>query len=140
MSDEYATPIDPIQTQGQLTPNEKTMGMLCHLLSLSGVLGIPFANILGPLILWIIKKDESAFIDDQGKESLNFQIFSTIVAIAAIALGMIMTVVTAGLGICIAMPIWIGLGIAWLIFVIIACLEANKGNLYRYPVTLRLIK
>ena len=51
--------------------------MLCHLSSLAGSV-IPFGNIVGPLVVWLIKKDEYAFVDDQGKESLNFQISITI--------------------------------------------------------------
>ena len=52
----------------------RTWGMLCHLTALSALLGVPMGSILGPLIVWLIKKNESPFVDDQGKESLNFQI------------------------------------------------------------------
>ena len=52
---------------------EKTWGMLCHLLALTGLV-IPIGVIVGPLIMWLVKKDESEFVDYHGKESLNFQI------------------------------------------------------------------
>lgn len=105
--------------------DDRTMAMLAHLLAL--VLGI-----LGPLIIWLIKKDQSAFVDDQGKEALNFQIA---VLIAFAASGAI-TLVTCGFGFPLAMAIWI----ANIVFVIIGGLKANEGVAYRYPLTLRLIK
>ena len=57
--------------------DERMWGMLCHLSTFAGYL-VPFGNISGPLIVWLVKKDEYAFVDDQGKESLNFQISITI--------------------------------------------------------------
>lgn len=107
-----------------------TWAMLCHLASLAGFIGIPFGNILGPLILWLIKKDEAPFIDDQGKESLNFQITMTILGIGA---GILIIV---GIGILLLFAI----GIADLVFVIIASVAANKGETYRYPFAFRLVK
>src|SRR5690242_19907337 len=62
--------------------SDRTMGMLCHLLAFSGHF-IPFGHIIGPLVLWLIKKDDSPFVDDQGKESLNFQITMTIAGVVA---------------------------------------------------------
>jgi uncharacterized protein len=104
--------------------------MLCHLLALAGLTGIPFANILGPLIIWLVKKDQMAFVDDQGKESLNFQILVTIALIASIPLWFI----------CIGMIITPLIGITALVFVIIAAIKANGGEYYRYPLNWRLIK
>src|SRR4051812_29480730 len=106
-------------------------GMLCHLTALSGFIGIPFGWIIGPLICWMIKKNEYPFVDDQGKESINFQIS---VLIAAIVLSP--TICLAGLGILLL----IALGVVSLILVIIATVQANQGVPYRYPYALRLIK
>src|SRR6266852_3321441 len=58
------------------TQDDKTMGMICHLLGI--ILGI-----IGPLIIWLIKKDQSKFVDDQGKEALNFQIVLLILHLVA---------------------------------------------------------
>lgn len=58
-------------------------GMLCHLTALLGIIGIPFGNIVGPLIIWLLKKNVYPFVNEQGKESLNFQISMTIYALAA---------------------------------------------------------
>ncbi len=105
------------------------MGMLCHLLALSGYI-IPLGNVLGPLIIWLLKKDTSAFVDDQGKESLNFQITVLIAVLVATATCLI------GIGV-VLLP---AVGILSLVFVIIAAVKANSGERYRYPVALRLIK
>jgi len=114
---------------------ERQFGMFIHLSSLIGFF-IPFGNIVAPLILWQIKKNESAFIDDQGKEAVNFNIT---LALAGLAL-MLLTVITFGLGAVLTVPAGLALAIGWLVFAIIAGIKANEGQAYRYPVTLRLIK
>jgi hypothetical protein len=110
---------------------QRMFGMLCHLLALAGITGIPLANILGPLIIWLIKKPEMPFVDDQGKESLNFQITVTLALLICVPL-----ICVGGLGFLLAIPI----GLTALVFVIIAAIKANEGVYYRYPLTLRLIK
>lgn len=109
---------------------ERTMGMLCHLLALAGLLAIPFANIIGPLVIWLIKKDQSPFANDQGKESINFQITATIVALLCVPLFCI------GIGIIIVPAV----GIIALVFSVIGAMQANNGVWYRYPFSLRLLK
>ncbi|MEM1354633.1 MAG: DUF4870 domain-containing protein [Planctomycetota bacterium] len=126
---------DPPPVPGEMAPQEhRVMGMLCHLLALSGLIGIPFGNILGPLVLWLIKKQDIPFVDDQGKESLNFQI--TII-LAGIVLGAISLVPFVG---CITILALIALVVVALVFTIIASVKANSGEYYRYPFALRLIK
>lgn len=105
-------------------------GMLCHLTALAGFVGIPFGNILGPLIVWLIKKGDAPFIDDQGKESLNFQITMSILGIIAAILMFIV----------IGIFLLIGLAIVDVVFIVLASISANKGETYRYPFALRLIK
>lgn len=107
---------------------ERTWGMLCHLSALAAFV-FPLGNIFGPLIVWLVKKDESPFVDDQGKESLNFQISFTIYCIFAA----ILTVIFIGFILLIA------LGVAFLILVIIAAVKANEGEEFRYPFTIRLV-
>ncbi len=107
---------------------ERTWGMLCHLSALAMFI-FPLGNIFGPLIVWLVKKDESSFVDDQGKESLNFQISFTIYCIFAA----ILTIIFIGIILLIA------LGIAFLILVIIAAVKANEGEEFRYPFTIRLV-
>ena len=108
---------------------EKTMGLLCHLLALCGFV-VPLGNFIGPLIVWLIKKDEMPFVDDQGKESLNFQITLFIAyAVCAITAFLIIPIFIA-----------IGLAIISIIFPIIGAIKANDGVKYRYPLTIRFIK
>jgi len=111
------------------TKEEKTFGMLCHLLAFSGLI-VPFGTVLGPLVMWLIKKDQSAYVDAQGKEALNFQISMLIYSfISGILIFVIIGILTS-----------IVLGIFWLIVVIIASIRANEGILYRYPLTIRFFK
>ena len=109
---------------------ERTFGMLCHLLALCGYVGIPFGNIVGPLVIWLIKKDEYPFVDDQGKESINFQITMTL---AGVVCGVLFLVV-------IGLFLLLALLVVNLVFIIIATIKANNGEAYRYPFCLRLIK
>ena len=107
---------------------QHTMGMLCHLLALAGLV-IPFGNIIGPLVMWLINKDKMAFVNDQGKEAVNFQITVTIAAIIA----GIVTICLAALGA-------VAVGIVGLVFAVMGAIAANKGEYYRYPFSMRLIK
>lgn len=103
--------------------------MLCHLSALSGFI-IPFGSLIGPLVVWQIKKNQYPIVDDQGKEALNFQITITLAAIVSA----ILIVLLVGIFLLIAV------GIASLVFTIIAAIKANSGETYRYPFCLRLIK
>lgn len=103
--------------------------MFCHLSALLGI-WVPFGSLIGPLILWQMKRETDPFIDDQGKEALNFQIS---VAIAS-AICLLLMVVVIGFFL-------FGLvAIGALVLTIIAGVKANEGLAYRYPFTWRLIK
>jgi uncharacterized Tic20 family protein len=108
---------------------DKTWAMLCHLTAFTGYF-IPFGNIIGPLVIWLIKKDELAVVDENGKESINFQISMTIYATIA----SLLIVVFVGI---IILPVVI---IAQIAFTIIASIKANNGKAYRYPLTIRFLK
>jgi len=103
--------------------------MLCHFAAFFGLI-FPFGNLLGPLILWQIKKETDPFIDAQGKEALNFQIT---VAIAAMICFLLMVVI-------IGFPLLVLVGVGALVLTIIGGVKANDGIAYRYPFTWRLIK
>jgi len=120
----------PVSPPPSSSSNDVRMwAMFCHLSALAGYL-IPFGNVIGPLVIWQIKKSEIPLVDDQGKEALNFQIT---VAIAAVVCFILMFVV-------VGVFLLMALGIANLVFIIIAGLRANQGESYRYPFSLRLIK
>jgi uncharacterized Tic20 family protein len=132
MSDAFSPPPSP---GGEVSADQRQMALFSHLSSLSGLI-IPLGNILGPLILWLVKKDTMPFVEDQAKEALNFNITLGIIGIVLT----IITVVTFGLGAVLTVPLGILLGIAWLVLTIMAGLKANEGQYYRYPFALRLIK
>lgn len=108
--------------------DEKTLGLVCHLLSLTTFV-VPFGNIIGPLILWLLKKAESPYLDAHGKEVLNFNISWAIYMIIA---GLSVFVLIGFL----LLPV---VFLAWVIFVIIGSIKASEGKLYRYPLTIRFI-
>ena len=103
--------------------------MFCHFAAFLGLV-LPFGNLIGPLIVWQIKKDVHPFIDDQGKEALNFQIS---VALAAVLCFLLMVVV-------IGFPLLALLSAAALVLVVIAGIKANEGQAYRYPFCWRVVR
>ena len=114
----------------RLQSEARTWAMLCHVSALTGFIGIPFGHLIGPLIFWTIKKDQFPLVDDQGKESLNFQLSMTLYGIVAGILCFVL----------IGIPLLIALLIADVVLVIIASVEANQGHLYRYPITIRFFR
>lgn len=120
----------------ELTQEQKTWGMIAHLSALIGFL-IPFGNVLGPLVVWLIKKDTMPFVDDQGKEALNFNITVAIVVTGLMIVGTVLLVILIGFLFYILAGI---IGIAALVFMIIGGIKANEGVSYRYPYIFRLIK
>lgn len=104
----------------QATSDEKTMAILAHVLTL-------VAWLIAPLIIYLIKKDDSKFVAEHAKESLNFQITVTLACIV-----LFITIIGIFL-------LWI-VGIIALVLVIVATVKASEGKMYRYPLTIRLIK
>ncbi|MDR2872143.1 MAG: DUF4870 domain-containing protein [Xanthomonadaceae bacterium] len=116
---------DETSQDGQISQDDKTMAMLSHLLGI--VIGF-----IGCLIIWLINKDkpEKAFVIDQAKEALNFQITIFIASFISVLL------VAVFIGLLLAPAVFI----INIVFCIIAGMAANKGVEYRYPFALRLIK
>ncbi|HET6228730.1 MAG TPA: DUF4870 domain-containing protein [Longimicrobiaceae bacterium] len=111
-----------------LTQEERTNAMLCHVLSLCGYV-IPMGHIIGPLIIWLSKKDTSAYVDRHGRESLNFQISMMIYVIGAFILMFLLV----GFFL---LPV---LAVFHIVVVIIASMRANEGREYRYPLCIRFL-
>jgi len=107
----------------------RTWGMLCHLAALLGLVG-PLLNILGPFVVWLMKKNEFSFVDEQGKESMNFQISMTLLTLLAALL------IVVKIGIILLLAIWI----VDVVFVIIASIKTSNGESYQYPFKIKLIK
>ena len=104
--------------------------MLCHASALSGIFLHVVGHIFGPLIVWLLKRNESPEIDAHGKESLNFQLSMLIYNVIA---GILVIVV-------IGIPLLILLYVLNIVFVIVASIQAGDGKLYRYPMAIRFIK
>jgi uncharacterized protein len=119
-------PSDPV-TVGP-SAEERQWAMFAHLSALAGLV-MPFGSIIGPLVIWLIKKDTMPFVNDQGKEALNFNIT---VAIAAVVCWILCIVLIGFLLLAV-------LVVLWLVFVIVGAIRANEGTLYRYPFALRLV-
>ena len=103
--------------------------MLVHLSALAGFI-VPFGNVIGPLLVWQIKKNEMPSIEAHGKEALNFQISMAIYCIVAA----ILTIIVIGIALLFALAVF------GLVCTIMAGLKANNGELWRYPLTIRLLK
>jgi uncharacterized Tic20 family protein len=126
---ESVIPPPPSEPQaGVPSTEERQWAMFAHLSALVGVI-IPLGSIIGPLVIWLIKKDTMPFVNDQGKEALNFNIT---VAIAAIV-GWILCFILIGF------LVLAVVFVAWLVLAIIGTIKANEGTAYRYPFTLRLV-
>ena len=115
--------------------------MFAHLSALLGGLltsgwGGSIGFFIGPLVIWLMKKDTMPFVDDQAKEALNFAIT---ISIACVALVML-TILSLGIGALLTIPVMMAIGIAALVMIIIAAIKANDGVAFRYPLTIRLIK
>lgn len=111
--------------------------MLCHLSALAGLLGIPFANVLAPLIIWQIKKNEIPSVEIHGKAAVNFQLTIVIATLVSIAAAAALSFVCIGV-ILFSVPGVIF--VCGMVFAIIAGLKANEGQEYNYPYSLKLIK
>jgi uncharacterized Tic20 family protein len=119
----------------EVNKDARMWAMFCHLGGLAALVVPVVGSILGPLIIWQIKKEDHPFVDEQGKEAVNFQISMLLYAVIGSAACLIT---------CIGMPlipiVGLAVSIVDLIFLVIAALKANDGFHYRYPVCIRFIK
>lgn len=126
----------------------RTWSIFCHLSALSVYIGVPLGNILVPLIIWLIKKDELPQVDEHGKQSLNFQISLTIYAILAAIFFAALIMAAFIIGgeyaprvIVIFIPLlFIFFVLAHLALTIIGSIKAGEGIVYRYPMAIRFLR
>jgi uncharacterized protein len=133
-------PTSPPAPQPPVPPGKesqaRTWNMLCHLSALAGYI-IPFGNVLGPLIIWQIKKNEFPSVEEHGKAALNFQITVLIGVIVGIIAAVLLSAVCIGF---LFIPLVVAIGLCGLVFAVIAGIKANNGEPYRYPWSLNLVK
>ncbi len=123
---------EPSNTPPTVPPpptTDNSLAVVMHLLGFAGFV-FPFGNIIGPLILWLVKRSESPLLDRIGKEVLNFQISYSIYGTVAFALCFVL------IGFLI-LPV---IGLLWIIFMIIAAVKTGNGEEYKYPFTIRLLQ
>lgn len=127
---EVPPPSAPPPAPAGTEKDARMWGMLCHLAALSGLVGVPFGNIVGPLVIWMIQKDKYPSVVEHGKAALNFQISMTIyMMISAILIFVIIGIFLV-----------IALAVVNVVFVIIAAIKTNNGEPYSYPLTIRFLK
>lgn len=120
---------EKIQENKVLPESERNWAMLCHLSAFAGFF-FPFGGIIGPLICWLSRKDESAWVDENGKASMNFQI--------SILLYLVLTIPL--LFILVGIPIMIFLGTLKIVCIIIASVKSSKGEKFKYPLSIPFIQ
>ena len=113
-----------------LSREARKWAMICHIIALVGILGNGIGFLVGPLVVWLLKREDDPFINEQGKEAVNFQITMFIALIVSALLAMIV----------IGIFLLIAVGILMTVFPISAAIKANDGNHYAYPLSYRFIK
>jgi uncharacterized Tic20 family protein len=120
----------PTEVSPEVSKDARMWAMICHLAALGGFVIPIIGAVIGPLIIWQIKKDEFRFVDEQGKEAVNFQISMLIYGVVA---GLLCFA-------CVGFVLLPAVVIVDLVFLLIAAVKANNGQSYRYPLTIRFIK
>jgi uncharacterized protein len=126
------SPYDPTHPSG-LSSSVRTWGTLTHLSAFVGA-AVALAFV-GPLVMWLIKREEHPFLDHHGKEALNFNLSMLLYAVV----GVVISILTLGFGLIVAIPLGIALFVTWVVAPIIGAVKASNGEGYRYPVTIRFI-
>ena len=109
--------------------NARNLAVLCHLFGLLGLI-IPPGNVIGPLLIWLLKKEDHPFIEEQGREALNFQISFTIAMMVSVFLALVY----------VGLFLLAILGIVDLILIIMASTAASRGENYRYPFSIKFLQ
>jgi len=121
-----------------ISADEKQWAMFAHLSALVAI-WLGGMGFLGPLIIWVIQKDKMKFVDDQGKEALNFQLTLLGAGIVLGAVAAPLVLLTFGIGLLLVIPLALGLLAYGVIMPIVAAMRANAGEAYRYPYTIRVV-
>jgi len=117
--------------------SDNSLAVVMHLLGFSWFVFPFYGNILGPLVLWLIKRGDSSYLDRVGKEVLNFQISFSIYISATLAVGTVLLIFLVGiLFYLLAAAIWV----AWIILMIVGAVKTSNGEEFKYPFTIRLLQ
>lgn len=129
---DFDDPLFDIDLEGyEPTPAECQGGMIAHLAGFAGLFfSFVLANVIGPAVVYYAKRDDSAFIEDQAREAINFQITGVLAALVFGALSFVL----------IGVPFLLATVVLWFALPIRAAMAANRGERYRYPLTIRFVK
>ena len=123
---------DPATKAGRAAVADETVrttAAVAHLSTFAGLV-VPFGSVIGPLAVWLTRRDRDPFIDQAGREALNFgitiAIYGTVLLVAALML--------------VGIPFLIIGVVAWVVLASLAAIKASQGETYRYPLTLRLVR
>jgi uncharacterized Tic20 family protein len=117
-------------TSSEIPREVRKWAMICHIIALVGLIGNGIGFLLGPLIVWLLKREDHPFVDRQGKEAVNFQITMFILLLVSLLLALVL----------IGFVFMIIIALLMTIFPIIAAIKANEGEDYKYPFSIRFIK
>ena len=114
---------------GAMDQAVRNTAVAAHLSTFAGLV-VPFGSVIGPLAVWLTRRDRDPFIDQAGREALNFgisiAIYGSLVLVAALML--------------IGIPVLIAGVVAWVVLASLAAVKASQGQSYRYPLTMRLVR
>jgi len=130
-------PPPPVPRPDGLTPDEVTWGGAAHWSAL--VAAFVALAFLGPLLVLLVKGNESRYVRAQAAESLNFQLSMLIYGVVGTILGIVLALVTFGIGLVVVIPLALAFGVFWLVFTILGSVKSLEGALYRYPLTIRMV-
>ncbi len=131
---------EPAEASEGAPTEARTWATVCHLAAFLAFIGIPFGNILGPLVVWLIKRNDHPFVDDQGREAVNFQITVFLYAIVLVVVLIAAAAIEATALFFVLIALGIVVGIFFIAAPIVAAIRSNRGVRYRYPATLRLLR
>lgn len=131
---EAGIPLPPGVVPSEIPSEDRTWAMFTHFAAFSTfIVPIPGMSIIGPLVMWLMKKDSMPYVDHHGKEALNFNISFVIWLLLAIIVGILLLFV----GLLLTVPL---VGITWMVLVVIGAVKASNGEYYEYPLTIRFVK
>jgi uncharacterized Tic20 family protein len=126
--------VQPTEVSKEVNKDARMWAMICHLAAFAGLVIPVVGCIVGPLIVWQIKKEEFPFVDEQGKEAVNFQISMSLYLLISAIIWIPLSFV------CIGVFIPVAISVVDLVFLLIAAVKSNNGFHYRYPLCIRFIK
>jgi uncharacterized Tic20 family protein len=114
---------------GAVDQEVRNTAVAAHLSTLAGLV-VPFGSVIGPLAVWLTRRDRDPFIDEVGREALNFGISIAIYGLVALAAALML----------VGIPLLIAGVIAWVVLASLAAAKASHGQSYRYPLTMRFVR